>query len=195
MLQRRSRSADIAPPSAIEHESSGAGLGLDGQEGARHYRMVQQLAAIGDDFFIQDDQGEKLFKVDGKALRVQDTLIIRDMDGNVLCRIQQRLMRVRDTFEVEGPDGEKLVYVKKAMVSPLRDRFTIRIGKGPDLSVQGNVLDHEYRISNDRRTVAAVSKKWFRARDSYGVEIAPGQNDVAILAATVCIDQMVNPAR
>jgi uncharacterized protein YxjI len=49
-------------------------------------------------------------------------------------------------------------------------------------------VDHEFRIGN----VATVSKKWFRVRDSYGVEIAPGQNDVLILAATVCIDQMVH---
>jgi uncharacterized protein YxjI len=195
MLQRRSRSTGIAPSSAIEYEHPEVGRGQDGHQGIRHYRMMQQLADFGDDFFIQCDRGEKMFKVDGKALRVRDTLVFRDMDGNEVCKIQQRPVQVRDTFEVEGPTGETLVTVMKSMITPLRDRFTIRIGKGPDLSVQGNILDHEFRIGNERQTVAVVSKKWFRARDSYGVEIGPGEIDILILAATVCIDQMVNPAR
>jgi uncharacterized protein YxjI len=195
MLQRRSRSSVLPPPSAIEDEQLEILRGQDGQAGVRHYRMVQQLATLGQDFFVQNDQGEKLFKVDGEASQVRDSLVFRDMNGNELCTIQLRQLQVRDTFDVEDPRGETLVSVKKTMMTPLRDRYTITIDKGPVLSVQGNILDHEYRISDDRRTVALVSKKWFRARGSYGVEIAPGNNDIAILAATVCIDQMVSLAR
>jgi uncharacterized protein YxjI len=43
--------------------------------------------------------------------------------------------------------------------------------------------------------VAEVSKKWFRVRDSYGVAIDPGQDDIVILAVTVCIDQMAHEGR
>ena len=43
--------------------------------------------------------------------------------------------------------------------------------------------------------MAEVSKKWFRLRDTYGVEIAPGQNDVLILAITVCVDMMAHGGR
>jgi uncharacterized protein YxjI len=56
--------------------------------------------------------------------------------------------------------------------------------------VKGNILDHEYTIGEGRDKVAEVSKKWFRIRDSYGVEIEPSQDDGVILAVTVCIDQM-----
>jgi len=80
--------------------------------------------------------------------------------------------------------------VKKALISPIRDRFTVKIKNGPDLEVKGNILDHEYTIGEGRDKVAEVSKKWFRIRDSYGVEIAPGQDDIVILVVTVCIDQM-----
>lgn len=38
--------------------------------------------------------------------------------------------------------------------------------------------------------VAEVSKRWFRVRDTYGIEIAPGQDDGLILAVTACIDEM-----
>jgi len=40
-----------------------------------------------------------------------------------------------------------------------------------------------------------VSKRWFRARDTYGVEVAPAQNDALILATAAVIDTMAHPAR
>jgi uncharacterized protein YxjI len=150
--------------------------------------MVEKLVSIGDDFWIQNDQGQRVYKVDGKALRIRDTLVFRDAQGDEVCKIQRRLGRIRDTMEVEGPSGQRMAMVKKAMITPLRDRFIVNVGDGPDLEVQGNIVSHEYRIGN----VAVVSKNWFRVRDSYGVEILPGQNDLVVLATTVCIDQMAS---
>jgi uncharacterized protein YxjI len=82
--------------------------------------------------------------------------------------------------------------VKKALITPVRERFTAKIGNSPDLDIQGNILDHEYSIESGRDKIAEVSKKWFRVRDTYGVEIEPGQNDILILAISVCIDQMAH---
>ena len=154
------------------------------------YQMRQKMVSIGDDFWIENEQGQRVFKVDGKAIRVRDTLIFEDSQGKELCKIKEKMLRVKDSMEIEGPGGERLAMVKKALISPLRDRWTVKIGEGPDLDVQGNILDHEYHIGEGRDKVAEVSKKWFRVRDSYGVAIDPGQNDVLILAITVCIEQM-----
>jgi len=66
---------------------------------------------------------------------------------------------------------------------------------GPDLRVQGNIVDHEYTIEQDGAKVAEVSKRWFRVRDTYGVEVAPGENDVLILAVAAVLDNMAHPAR
>jgi uncharacterized protein YxjI len=98
-------------------------------------------------------------------------------------------------MEIEGPNGEQLAMVKKALITPLRDRWVVKIGSGPDLDVQGNILDHEYSIGEGRNKVAEVSKKWFRIRDTYGVQIEPGQNDVLLLAVTVAIDMMAHAGR
>ena len=38
--------------------------------------------------------------------------------------------------------------------------------------------------------MAEVSKRWFRVRDAYGIEVAPGQDDALILAVAICIDRM-----
>ena len=156
------------------------------------YQMREKLLSIGDDSWIENGQGAKVFKVDGKALRVRKTLNFEDRSGRVLCRIQERMLRIKDTMEVEGPGGERVALVKKALITPLRDRFTVKIKNGPDLEVQGNILDHQYTIGEGRNKVAEVSKKWFRIRDTYGVEIEPGQDDIVILAVTVCIDQMAH---
>jgi uncharacterized protein YxjI len=162
---------------------------------AVRYQMQQRMVAIGDDFWIENDRGERAFKVDGKALRIRQTLVFEDTSGNELCKIQERMLRIKDSMEIEGPNGEQLAMVKKALIAPLRDRWTAKIGDGPDLEVQGNILDHEYTVEADGKKVAEVSKKWFRLRDTYGVEVAPGQNDVVILAVTVAIDSMSHEGR
>jgi uncharacterized protein YxjI len=154
--------------------------------------MREKLVSIGDDFWIENAQGQKTFKVDGKALRVRDTLKFKDAHGNTLCQIQERKLRVKDSMEVEDAHGKRVAMIKKAIISPVRDRWTVKIKDGPDLDVKGNILDHEYKIGEGRDKVAEVSKKWFRIRDSYGVEIDPGQDDIVILAVTVAIDQMAH---
>ena len=163
--------------------------------GGNRYKMRQKLISIGDDFWIENDRGARVFKVDGKALRIRNTLNIEDARGNVLCRVQERMLRIKDTMEIEGPRGEHLATVKKALITPLRERWVVKIQGGPDLDVQGNILDHEYHIGEGRDKIAEVSKKWFRVRDSYGVAIDPGHNDALILAITVCIDQMAHAGK
>ncbi len=163
-----------------------------GGEDKTHYQMREKLVSIGDDYWIENNRGEKVFKVDGKALRVRQTLIFEDRSGRELAKIQERMLRVKDSMEVEGPGGDQMAMVKKALIAPLRERWTVKIKGGPDLQVQGNILDHEYTIGEGRDKVAEVSKKWFRLRDTYGVEIEAGQDDILILAVTACIDQMAH---
>ena len=162
-----------------------------GRKGAAtRYKMRQRLISIGDDFAIENEQGQKVYKVDGKVLRIRDTLIFKDMNGDKLCQIQEKLLRIKETMEVEDAQGKTVAVVKKALIAPLRDRYTVRIKNGPDLKVTGNILDYEYKIVEGGRKVAEISRKWFRFTDTYGVEVAPGEDDVLILAVTVAVDMM-----
>ena len=77
----------------------------------------------------------------------------------------------------------------KALVG-IRDRFAIDVEHGEDLKAHGNVLDHEYEIERDGEAIATVSKKWFRVRDSYGVDIAAGEDTALLLAITVALDAL-----
>lgn len=162
----------------------------DDSSGARHYKMRQKLVSLGDDFWIEDEQGNRAYKVNGKMLRVRETLIFEDPQGKELAKIQERMLRVRDTMNIEDASGTTIASVKKALIAPLRDRWKVKIGNGPDFSVQGNILDHEYTIEGDGTKVAEVSKKWFRIADTYGVEVAQGFDPVVVLAITTVIDTM-----
>jgi uncharacterized protein YxjI len=156
--------------------------------GAR-YRMREKLFAIGDDYWIETEGGDRAFKVDGKALRVRDTFILKDPGGDDLFRAQAKKLHVRDTMKVER-DGDTVATIKKALITPLRDRFSIELAGGGEMSAKGNIVDHEYKIERDGDTIAEVSKRWFRIRDTYGIEISPGEDDALLVAVTACIDEM-----
>jgi uncharacterized protein YxjI len=157
--------------------------------GGTKYRMREKMFAIGDDFWIEDEEGERAFKVDGKALRIRDTLVLEDPTGAEVFSVQEKKLHIRDTMDIER-DGETVARVKKALITPLRERFSVDVEGGEDMEAKGNIVDHEYKIERSGNQVAEVSKRWFRVRDTYGIEIAPGQDDALILAVAVCIDQM-----
>lgn len=157
---------------------------------AVRYQMREKLLSIGDDSWIEDDSGRRAFKVNGKALRVRKTLVLEDASGTALLKIQDRPVRIREVMEVEDPGGANVATVKKAVITPLRERWKAELAGGGELSIQGNILDHEFEIESGGTKVAEVSKRWFRVRDTYGVEVTPGQNDILVLAVVICLDQM-----
>ena len=158
-------------------------------DGGVRYRMREKLFAIGDDYWIENENGDRVFKVDGKALRARDTFVLKDAAGDDLFKVQEKKLHIHDTMKIER-DGDTVATVKKALITPLRDRFDIEIEGGEDLEAKGNIVEHEFKIERDGDHVAEISKRWFRVRDTYGIEIAAGEDDALLLAVTVCIDEM-----
>ena len=154
----------------------------------RRFQMRDKLVSIGDDAWIEDDQGERAYKVDGKALRIRETFIFEDRDGREVAKIQARKLRVHGTMNFER-DGRTVATIHGALVG-FRDRFSIAIPDGRDLKAHGNFVDHEYEIERDGDVVARVSRKWFRVRDTYGVEIRHGEDEALLLALTVALGEM-----
>jgi len=143
------------------------------ERGADHCRMRRKLVSIGDDYWVENNRGGRVYQVDGTALWLRKTLILEDARGAELVKIQERILDVHDTMEIQDWDGTRVAMVKKALITPLYDRWTVKVPDGPDLEIKGNILDHE-DINEDGRPLAAeVSKRWFRVADTYGVEIAP----------------------
>ena len=154
---------------------------------AVRFQMREKLLSIGDDFWIEDDAGHKVFKANGKAMRLRDTWVLEDSNGREVATIRERKLSLRDAITIDF-DGRSAT-VKKALVG-IRDRFHVEVDKGEDLKVHGNIVDHEYEIKRDGDTVAEISKKWFRVRDRYGVEVNDPADVPLVLGITVALDAL-----
>ena len=154
----------------------------------RTFQMRENALSIGDDHWIEDESGAKAFKVNGKVARFRDTWVLEDVAGNEVAKIREKKLSVRDKIKIEYGIGFEAT-VKKAMVG-LRDRFIVDVDGGEDLKVHGKIADHEYKIDRDGDKIAEISKKWFRVRDTYGVEVEQDKDSVLVLAVTVAVDAL-----
>ena len=155
-----------------------------------NYLIRKKLVSLGDDFWVEDEAGEKVFHVDGKVLRLRDTYVIETPDGQELVKIQERKLKLRKTLAIER-QGQELATVSKAMLTPLRDRFKIELAGHGTLEAKGDLFDHEFSIEWENGVrMAEVSKRWFSVRDTYGLSVEPDQDVVLALAIAICIDAM-----
>jgi uncharacterized protein YxjI len=153
------------------------------------FRMRTKMFSIGDDYWIENDDGDKVYKVDGKKLRIRKTWVIEDRGGRELYAVREKKLAIRDTLRIER-DGDTVATVRKALISPLRDRFKIELENGTELKAKGSIADHRYKIERDGEKIVEVSKKWFKIRDTYGIEISDGEDAPLLLAAAVCIEEL-----
>lgn len=153
-----------------------------------NYQIRKQVLALGDDFWVEDEAGEKVLRVDGKVMRMRDTYVIETPDGQEVLRIKEQRLKLRTTYAIER-QGEKIATIAKALVAPLHDRFDIEVAGGGTLQAKGDLLDREFTVAWENGTrMAEVSKRWFKLRDTYGISVATGQDDVLAIAIAICID-------
>ena len=152
------------------------------------YVMRQKLLSFGDDFTIRDESGADRYFVDGKVFSIGDKLSFQDMSGNELARIEQKVLSLVKTYRIYR-GGQLIATVRKKPFTLFRDAFELEDAAAGELDAQGDFFDREYEFTRDGRTIAVVSKRFFSFSDTYGVDVAEGEDDVLILAATVVIDQ------
>ncbi|MFG2329955.1 LURP-one-related/scramblase family protein [Streptomyces sp. NPDC048604] len=154
------------------------------------YLVRDKIFAIGDDYWIEDEQGRHAFLVDGKALRLRDTLEIKDPSGRVLIVLRQKMFSLRDTMTIERDDRE-LATVRRKRLSLLRNHYRIRLVDGTELDVSGRILDREFTVEYDGELLAHISRQWFRVRDTYAVNVVRDDADPALMiAVAVCVIRM-----
>lgn len=153
------------------------------------YLMKQKLFCLGDDFVIKNEAGDEVFFVDGKVFTIGQKLSFQDMQRRELAFIQQKLLVWGPTYEIYR-DGALAAVVKKHLFTFFRCAFTVDVPGPDDIEAQGSFLDLEYTFTRGGRQVAEVSKRWFAFTDTYGVDIADGEDDVLLLASTVVIDMV-----
>jgi uncharacterized protein YxjI len=151
------------------------------------YVIREKFFSIGDDFDVLDEDGNKVFHVDGKVLSARDKVVIEDLSGAEVASVHRHLVALRPTYEIRI-GGEKAAEVRKNLFTPFREKFTIDVPGPEDLTMKGDLLDHEYRIERDGRDVATVSKRWLTIRDTYAVKVEPGEDPLLIIAGALALD-------
>ena len=154
------------------------------------YVMKQKVLTFTDDFVIRDADGDPAYRVKGKLLSIGDRLSFRTPDGERVATVRQKLISFSPRYRIYQ-HGDLQAEVKKRKFTLIREKFKVNTKDGtPDLEIKGNILDHDYRFERRGRDVARVSKKWVSLRDSYGIDVASGEDDVLILACAVIIDMI-----
>jgi uncharacterized protein YxjI len=151
------------------------------------YLIRERLFRLGEDSDITDDQGRPVLHVDGKVLSLHDRLVLRDPEGREVAQVRRKLIAMRPTYQISVAGGDA-AEVRKHLFTPFHDRYTIDVPGPDDLEMEGDLLDHEFTIRRGGQTVATVSKRWFTMRDTYAVDVAPGQDDLLILASVLALD-------
>ena len=153
----------------------------------RKFVMRDDMFSIGEDYWIEDESGHKAYHVDGKAMRMREHFVLEDASGREVASIKEKRLTIRDKMKIER-GGETIATVRKEM--GWGDRFQIDLQGGGELHAHGKIGKREIKIERDGHKIAEVSKKWFKIRDSYGVEIDGTEDEALILAAIVAMEQL-----
>jgi uncharacterized protein YxjI len=156
------------------------------------YVVREKMFAIGDDYWIEDEDGRRAFYVDGKVMRVRETLELQDPGGAVVAVIRKKLVSLRDTMTVER-EGEVLVEVRKKRLHLLHDVFRAELASGEELEIRGDIVDKEFDIEYEGERLARISRKWFTLRDAYAIGVERDDADAGMLIAiAICVDRLVD---
>lgn len=151
------------------------------------YVVREKFFHLGEDSTITDETGRPLYIADGKVFSIRNTVVLKDLRGNELATIKKQLLALGLTYHITR-HGQESAVIRKKIFSPFVDRYTVDIPGPDDLSVTGSLLEHNFTIQRRGQVVATVSKRWVSLTETYGVETAPGEDDILILATVIAMD-------
>jgi uncharacterized protein YxjI len=162
---------------------------VDRRRDARLYRLQVDVLAGNRACWIESAAGDRAFHV-RTVSDERGTVAVDDAAGRERYRIPGRLSR--DGTEIAGPEGLTAT-VRAAHLAPLRERIGVDLRSGEEWTLEGDVLGHEYEIEGPDGQVARASLRWFRAADTFGVEVAPSADDALVLTVAITVDRLLRP--
>lgn len=148
------------------------------------YLMRHRSAWQDGSFSIEDADGRCSYRVSGGDASPGAAVVLEDSQGVPLSSM--RFTRADHAQTCEIRHDQHQVQVVRSEVSARRIRFRITL-QDDVLVAQGNIVQDEYVVRHGLRRLAAVSKKGVRDKGAFGVEIAPGTDDVLLLSIVLAI--------
>jgi uncharacterized protein YxjI len=158
------------------------------------YVIREKMFRLAEDSDITDETGQPVLHVDGKVMSLHNRLILHHPAGREVAQVYRKLATLRPTYEITV-DGKNVAQVREQLFTPFRQQFTITVPNGRDMELAGDLLSHEFTIQRDDQTAATVSKRWVSPTASYAVNVAPGENDLLVLASVLALDVAMDQQR
>ena len=143
----------------------------------------QKLLSLRGRFAVTDEAGNPVYQVEGSFLRIPKQFTITDREGRERARVWKQPISWLARFHLEI-DGVQVATIQQKW-SFFRHRYEVI---GPGLSVQGNLWDMTFAITQGGHEVGRVDKKWMAVRDRYAIQIADPRNELLVLGLVLAID-------
>jgi uncharacterized protein YxjI len=164
------------------------------KEGNPMYVIREKMFHLAEDSDITNESGELVLRVEGKIMSLHQRLILRDPAGREVAQVHRKLAALRPTYEITI-DGKNVAEVRQHWFTPFRERLTIEVPGAGDMEISGDLFSHEFTIQQDGHTAATISKRWLSLTASYAVDVAPGEDDLLILASVLALDLALDQQR
>lgn len=145
--------------------------------------MKQKVFSWRDRFTIKDENETDRYSVEGELISIGKKLHVYDNNEQEVAFVQQKVLTLLPRF---------FVFVNGTQVAEIVKEFTILKPKyrieGLDWEVQGDILGHDYQITENGREIVRIHKVWLAWGDTFELDIADAADEVMALAVVLAID-------
>ncbi len=149
--------------------------------------IKQKVFSWAAKFNITDEYGEERYSVRGEVFTLAKKLHVFDPSGEEVALVQQKLLSLLPRFYVYV-NGQQIAEIVKELTF-LKPRYDI-FGKG--WTVEGDLLAHDYTITESGREIARVHKVWMSWGDSFELDIYDTSDEVGLIAVILAIDAVMD---
>ena len=148
--------------------------------------IKQKVFSWGDKFHIYDANQQERYFVEGEVLSFGKKLHLYNQSGEEAAFIHQKLLSFLPKFFISRNNVD-VAQVIKAFTF-FRQEYYV---EGPDWTVNGDFLAHDYEISSNDRIIASISKQWFAWGDTYEINISDGADEIMAICVVLVIDAVI----
>ena len=150
--------------------------------------IKQKVFSWGDKFSVKDGFGNDRYYVEGEMFSWGKKLHVYDKTGAEVAFIKQEVFTFMPCY---------YVYRNDQQVAEIRKEFSFLFPKysivGLGWEIEGDMLIHEYKITQNGSPIVSISKEWMTWGDSYELDILNPADEIMALAVVLTIDCVTAP--
>ncbi len=147
------------------------------------FYIKQKVFSFKDKFNVFDAAGEVIYTAEGEIFSLGKKLHIRDINGEEIIFIRQKLASFLPKYEISVGNGE--FFEVKKNFTLLRHEYSV-----PEygITVKGDFFAHDYKVFQNGKEIAQMTKAWASWGDSYSIEIFDDEYALVALSIILVID-------